>query len=661
MQLDSVREIVGRALGPGCFFVATPARLRIEHVESEQVRWEIFRGHLLDPAHAQEVRDFESWHLYVDSAEDLASTPLISLRWQLTTQQLFLTRQILTHGFEAYEDSPGVILTRTVEKWVSELIGTLDVGELTEQAFDAELAAYVFLAVVGTSRLPITSSESPPPAFSLGQLGYVPQLSDSSEAWTDPVAFFEATVQRSTDQRSIEIVQQAKSLETALRSLSDSALPELVRALKKMATNRPDGADRIASLMRTMFNHVALSPYTQFADRLIALLLALSKTEPVGVPVVVDLMSFMLRHLCRHLTAFDLTLFHNFGANYPDALFLDSLLKAYLGLIGQHIELFSDDSKDTQDIERLKRLRRRALRQASLVRLQYEGHRVPDVPTSMGESMRVLPAPFVRVPEEQIIQMNKRTRLLYEGEAMASLLTKTGRRVLTESIADLAHPIELRELGMAQFLDRPLGVLKQPGEVDRTPLLSYEAFSRAAVKRRLAQMKTAGWISTEQRAAYVAVVSEMRTQGMPAASISALDRPGVVSLLDAQKAAADFIFLRTTRKTVAELLSHYDLEPFSVASPQTFAWLMSEEPILLLQDLTQDGFFVRAKLKGYDQRGQPRLELALAPQIGSVTYCERSGIELPTRLQLLRIWEAVDLDQFVERELSDPAVWLNLR
>ena len=40
---------------------------------------------------------------------------------------------------------------------------------------------------------------------------------------------------------------------------------------------------------------------------------------------------------------------------------------------------------------------------------------------------------------------------------------------------------------MAVFLDRPLGVVKQPGEVDRTPLLSYDAFSRSIAARRLAQ------------------------------------------------------------------------------------------------------------------------------------------------------------------------------
>ena len=661
MPLDKVRAIVNRTLCPGCFFVAAPGRLRVEHVDREHVRWEIFRGHLLDPAHAQEVRDFESWHVCIDGAEDPAATPLISVRWQHDGQRIFVTRQILTHGFEAYEDSPGVILTRPVEKWVSELIGTLDFGALTGETFEAELATYVFLAVVGTSRLPITSSESPLPAFSLGQLGYVPQLFDSSKAWTDSVACFEATVRRSTDQRSIEIVQQVKALETALRSLSDSDLPELVRALERMASNRPDGVDRIASLMRTMFNHVALSPYTQFADRWIALLQALSECASLGAAVVVDLMSYMLRHLCRHLTAFDLTLFHNFGANYPDALFLDSLLKAYLRLIEQHIELLSDDSKGTQDVERLKRLRRRALRQASLVRLQYEGHRVPDAPTSMGENMRVLPPPFVQVPEEQIVQMNKRTRLLYEGEALASLLSETGLRVLIESVRDLNQPIELRELGMAQFLDRPLGTLKQPGEIDRTPLLSYEAFSRAAAKRRVAQMKSAGWISPEQRAAYVADFSEMSVLGVPAATSSALDRPGVVSLLDAQKAAADFVFMRTTRKAVAELLAHYDLQPILAASPQVFAWLTSSEPILLLQNVAQDGFFVRAKFQGYDQQGQLRLEFSLVPQTGSVTYRERAGIELPTRLQLLRIWEAVDLDQFVERKLGDPAVWLKLR
>src|SRR5262249_19220596 len=149
-------------------------------------------------------------------------------------------------------------------------------------------------------------------------------------------------------------------------------------------------------------------PYTQFTDRLAAVLVELAGYEAFGIEETLDAIGYMLRHLCRHLTAFDLTLFHNFGANYPDALFLDLLLKTFLHLVGNRPAALLDAAAP--------RRRRRALRQACLVRAHYEGHRVPDAPTSLGEAARVLPEPFVRVPQEQIFEAATRTRELFAGE-----------------------------------------------------------------------------------------------------------------------------------------------------------------------------------------------------------------------------------------------------
>ena len=43
---------------------------------------------------------------------------------------------------------------------------------------------------------------------------------------------------------------------------------------------------------------------------------------------------------------------------------------------------------------------------------------MPDVPTSLGEYARVLPAPFARVPEEQILQVATRKRRLFEDRSL---------------------------------------------------------------------------------------------------------------------------------------------------------------------------------------------------------------------------------------------------
>src|SRR5262249_20344183 len=134
------------------------------------------------------------------------------------------------------------------------------------------------------------------------------------------------------------------------------------------------------------------------------------------------------------------------------------------------------------------RLRRRALRQGWLLRRHYEGHLVPDAPTSPGENARVLPPPHRRVPEEQILQVIQRTRRLYDGDPLAAHLGERAGRVLRRGAADLHPADELRELGMAVFIDRPLGVLKAPAEPDQTPLLSYEAFSQAIADRRITDL-----------------------------------------------------------------------------------------------------------------------------------------------------------------------------
>src|SRR5262249_515144 len=230
---------------------------------------------------------------------------------------------------------------------------------------------------------------------------------------------------------------------------------------------------------RTMFNDVSLSPYTDFVDNSLDFLRLLVEQRFVARDAEVDALAALLLQLGRHLTAYDLITFHHRGANYPDALLLDSTLKRYLSLIEQHPALF-----DAEPIAKARR-RRRALRQACFSRHFYEGHAVPDAPTSPGENARVLPPPHVRVPEEQILQPATRRRLLYADDPLTALLGVPTRRILQASLADLAHPEELRELGMAVFIERPLGAGKRPGEPDQTPLLAHAAFSRKLAASRV--------------------------------------------------------------------------------------------------------------------------------------------------------------------------------
>src|SRR5262249_39737043 len=155
--------------------------------------------------------------------------------------------------------------------------------------------------------------------------------------------------------------------------------------------------------------------------------------------------SYFLRQTARHLTAYDLVTFHHRGANYPDALLLDTVLRAYLKRIEHSPALFLVQS-GVDDASKRHRLRRRALRQGWLMWDLLQGLLVPDAPTSPGENARVLPPPHVRVPEEQILIPAKRTKRLYNGESLAPLHDRV-KEVLSLAVQDLRETEELQELG----------------------------------------------------------------------------------------------------------------------------------------------------------------------------------------------------------------------
>src|SRR5262249_38321273 len=68
-----------------------------------------------------------------------------------------------------------VIESRETTKWVRELVGTTTGAAASSDA----VTGAIFQAVIGTSRLPLTSLESPLPAFSLGRLAYIVQPRES--------------------------------------------------------------------------------------------------------------------------------------------------------------------------------------------------------------------------------------------------------------------------------------------------------------------------------------------------------------------------------------------------------------------------------------------------------------------------------------------------
>jgi len=256
---------------------------------------------------------------------------------------------------------------------------------------------------------------------------------------------------------------------------------------------------------------------------------------------------------------------------------------------------------------------------------------VPDAPTSPGENLRVLPQPFARVPEKQLEKPHLRSRQLFD-EADELRLGEPARAVLEASMADLQVPAELRELGMAVYLDRPLGASKQSGEVDRTPLVSYEAFSRAIALKRLAEIRRHGWLQDTKCEILSDNLKDLRIAGVAVSSYGQHERPGVVALADARKASEDFLFLRTTRQSLTALLRAFDLSELQDRAPATNSWLAEGRDVLLIRNPIPAA--PPGSLIAFDVAGNsvplPRVEFWLDPPTREEQpNTENEGIEYP--------------------------------
>jgi hypothetical protein len=411
-------------------------------------------------------------------------------------------------------------------------------------------------ALVGTSRLPITSTETPLPVYTLGMIAY---------RWPFEVDCDESPAMGDA---SFRLDQQGRALEITLRTQPPEVLLECWR---------PNGGLRLGPTLRSMFNLLALSPYAgDFVENLVLML------RHINRGVAVDSIGYMLRHLARHLNAFDLVRFHNRGANYPDALFLDELLRVLMELL--------DEQHDTP-------VTRAALLHGWLARKRCENLLVPAAPTSPGEAARFMPPPYEAVDPE------RRDKRLFADALAEAMLTPAASDALRRAAAE-ADP---REFGMATFLDRPLGTMKCSGEADRTAMLSYEAFSRRLAQRRMNEMIGLGLPSPRRELPEIA--------GYPVAKMLGHAREGVVALEDAKKAALDFVFTRTTRSSLGRMIGQYDWSALDAAAPELYRWLGTARDVLLIRT-------GRGEMTAFDD-GRPMLKLTFA----DARYVECAGEE----------------------------------
>jgi len=429
-------------------------------------------------------------------------------------------------------------------RWAEEFVGSVPPDR-------ALLARCVERALIGTSRLPITSTETPLPIYTMGMVAF----RDTAPAGTE---------------------RSARSLETLLRTSPPQAVRETARSSVDVDL-RP--------VLRTLFNVLVLSPYTRFVDNLVLLL------RHIDRGVAVDSIGYMLRHLARHLNAFDLVRFHNRGANYPDALFLNELLRALIEML--------DERHDTPAT-------RAALLHGWLARKRCENLMVPAAPTSPGESARFMPPPYEPVDPEH------RARRLFADAPAEAMLTPAAWDALRRAAAE-ADP---REFGMATFLDRPLGTLKRAGEADRTAMLSYEAFSRRLAQRRIDEMIGLGLPSPVRELPEI-------VGGYPVAKMLGHAREGVVALEDAKKVALDFLFTRTTRSSLDRLIGQYDWFALDAAAPELYRWFVPSRDVLLIRT-------GRGEMTAFDA-GRPMFTLSFA----DARYLECAGDEFADGLTIV--------------------------
>ncbi|MCS6851889.1 MAG: hypothetical protein NZ700_12060 [Gemmataceae bacterium] len=613
---DTVRRVMTEALAPAHFFVGPSIDLEWSTATGEEV-WEVFQGRLLDAAQTRQRRFFVTHSVFLLRNGQRSAEPLLSLKWDVPDGALHVVRAILCYAWEGYHAGHNVYLSRETTRWVRELVGTVSLENMTDaDMLRAELTDLLFRAVVGTSRLPLTSWESPVPEFALGQLAYVDPPPVRHTPLREPTELL-PDGSECPEHHTMTI----KRLEAFLRSASSADLEWAAERMCSLGWK----ASALVALYRGLFLEVSLSPYTEFVDNALRFLDLLARRGGVAESDVVDFLSWLLRQLGRHLTAYDLTTFHHRGANYPDALLLDAALKAYLGWVERRPDWFLGSGPLPPGRDGLFRRRRRALRQACLLRRWYEGHPVPDAPTSPGENQRILPPPYSRVPDEQIFDPTKRTRKLYQDDPLDALLTSHARHTLEQSLQDLDHPEELRELGMALFLDRPLGGGKPPATPDLTPLLTYEAFSRAVADARLRYLtQTLHWLADNRFREHLA---NLAVNGIALRPSQPSGPPRIVSLLDAWKSVSDFLLLRTTRRSLAE---------FMAACPAPVIGL-PHDAIRLIVRADYVGQGDPTTLWVYDQHLRRRAEWTFVPQAG---YARRGIRECPVSgLQLRRAWD----------------------
>jgi hypothetical protein len=603
-----------RLLSPGRFFVYREFELQFQSPIRETVTWENFRGQLLDGRHTRVQETFLSHHVRIQSLKTGASQQLLTMRIASAPQSsspsaIHVTRWLNCRIWEAFDDQ-GAIGSREVERCVEELIGTVNLADFGEiEALKKELEALIFHGIVGLSRLPLNSVEAPVPWFSLGSAGYFPDFK-TGDAWESNAL---ALLRRDVSAADRLDWSEAKRLELFLRVADEEELGEGARLITKSLVERNEKETTLVSRLRRLFNEVSLTPYTGFVDNALKFAWLLQEQGGISLDAHVDFLTGLLRQTVHHLTAYDLITFHHQGANYPDALLLDALLRELLSL-GQR----AGQSPFVSDhgVARSRR-RRRALLLGWWLHRLIEGLPVPDAPTSPGENARVLPFPHRLVPEAQLQQPVRRSRLLFSDRPID---WQSHRSLLESCLQELADPKALRQLGTALYLDRPFGDSKPKAALDLTPLLSYELFSRSVARQRAQRLQQIEpWLGSSPFV--VDAQKKLDEMDVPGLKVPPPGRASqTVKLQDCWRLADDFVIRRPTPSTIRQVQGYFAWE--TAPAPFRDWYVRSLVPIPLPGSSQQEA----TRLLFYDAEFRPVFECRVADHDG---FQRRAALELP--------------------------------
>ena len=277
LELETALRIAADVMRPEHFYVGANLALEWDNAEKEETSWEVFQGRLLDSAHTRERRVFETWNVYQIEPGGRSAEPLLSLKWDAATRRFYVVRGIDSYVWEGYDSGGGVILSRERRKWVRELVGAVALDDFTDAGeLRDELIRLLFHAVVGTSRLPLTSVEAPLPAFSFAQLLYCHGI---GEPGAGPVRSVESLA-RATAKPGLNRLERVKLLEAFLHAVPLADVGAAACRFAPHSTKKD-----IIALLQGLFNETSLSPYTGLGEKTVALLDALKALEKPMIEV----------------------------------------------------------------------------------------------------------------------------------------------------------------------------------------------------------------------------------------------------------------------------------------------------------------------------------------------------------------------------------------